>query len=74
MSATETRDRITDSGQGGFLLALSVGALLFAFGISITLFGVTTTYLVTAMDKIGVVGTGIAMIAVGAAVVYATLS
>lgn len=74
MSATETRERIADSGQAGFLLALSVGSLMFAFGISITLFGLTTTYLVTTVDKIGVVGTGLALLVVGAAVVYATLS
>lgn len=74
MGVSESANRIVDTGQAGFLLALTVSSVLFALGISVVLFGLTTTYLVTFADKVGVVGTGVVMIALGVGGAYATLS
>lgn len=74
MPTTETQDRITDTGQAGFLLPLSVSSVVFAIGISIIIFGLTTPYLISFADKIGVVVVGLVSTAAGAAGAYAALS
>ncbi|MEE6209885.1 hypothetical protein U3A55_06945 [Salarchaeum sp. III] len=74
MPATETQDRITDTGQAGFLLLLSVSSVVFAIGISITLLGLTTPYLSSLTDKIAVVAVGVAAMTGGAAGAYTALS
>ncbi|GAA0657547.1 hypothetical protein [Salarchaeum japonicum] len=74
MPATESQNRITDTGQAGFLLLLSVSCVVFAVGISITLLGLTTPYLISLTDKIAVVAVGIAAILGGATGAYTALS
>lgn len=74
MGASESADRIVDTGQAGFLLALTVSSVFFALGISVAMFGLTTTYLVTTADVVGVVGTGVVMMVLGVAGAYVTLT
>jgi len=74
MSISNSDSSITDTGQAGFLLALTVCSVLVALGFSVTIFGLTTPYLVTTTDVVGVVGTGLAMIVFGAAGAYRVLT
>lgn len=74
MGVSESANRIVDTGQAGFLLALTVSSVLFALGISVAMFGLTTTYLVSTADVVGVVGTGVLMMLLGIAGAYAALS
>lgn len=74
MTVSDSTNRIVDTGQAGFLLVLTVCSVLFALGLSIVIFGLTTTYLVTFADVIGVVGTGALMMVSGIAGAYWALS
>lgn len=74
MSVSESANRIVDTGQAGFLLVLTVCSVLFALGLSVAIFGLTTPYLVTTTDVIGVVGTGTFMMLFGIAGAYWALT
>ncbi|USZ70186.1 hypothetical protein NGM10_18005 (plasmid) [Halorussus salilacus] len=74
MSVSNSDRSITDTGQAGFLLALTVCSVLFALGFSVMIFGLTTPYLVTTADVVGVTATGIAMILLGSMGFYRLLS
>lgn len=74
MGVSESANRIVDTGQAGFLLVLTVSSVLFALGISVAIFGITTSYLPTATDVVGVVGSGLLMMILGVAGAYWALS
>lgn len=74
MPTTQTERRIVSSGQRRFFATLVVASVLFALGFSVTLFGLTTDYLVSFSDRIGVVAVGCVMLLVGAYGAYRTLS
>lgn len=74
MPTTQTKRRIDSSGQGRFIATLVVAAVLVALGFSVTLFGLSTDYLVTFVDRVGVVGVGVAMLLLGGLGASRTLS
>lgn len=74
MPTSQTKRRIAASGHRRFIATLVVAAVLFALGFSVTLFGLTTRYLVTFADRLGVVAVGLGMLAVGAGLAYRTLA
>lgn len=74
MSPTKSAERIQATGHRRFIALLLLSTVAFAFGFSILLFGLTTNYLISFADRVGVVGVGTLLLVGGAASAYRTLT